>query len=77
MYDDGPNAPRTPADEVRRLYYTTFPTNYVDENSTVDELLWQLVLEARSMRLVIILCTIAVILALLLIVVGCVLILTG
>ena len=40
----------TPADQLRKLRYTLSPTLFTNEDSTVDELLWQLVLEQRATR---------------------------
>jgi hypothetical protein len=44
------------ADSVTRLWYTAFPTNYTDEDSSIEQLLWQLVLETRSLRVVLLAC---------------------
>lgn len=51
-YDD--NAPNTLRDHVRQHWYTLMPRLYVDENSSVDELLWQQILEQRAHRLLLI-----------------------
>jgi hypothetical protein len=40
----------TPADQLRKLRYTLSPTLFVNEDSTVNDLLWQLVLEQRATR---------------------------
>ncbi len=42
--------PTTVADAMRRWRYTLTPTLYVDENSDVNDLLWQQVLEQRATR---------------------------
>jgi hypothetical protein len=66
--DDGTSVvPESPRDALRRWRYTLSPTLYVDENSTVPDLLWQQVLEQRAQRGWLI--TIFVVLALLVVVV--------
>lgn len=45
----GPAVSRV-ADRLRYLRYTLSPTLFVDEDSGVDDLLWQLVLEQRAAR---------------------------
>lgn len=40
----------TLGDVVTRWRYTLSPTLYVDENSSTNDLLWQLVLEQRANR---------------------------
>jgi hypothetical protein len=49
---DGSDAQSHPSlnDELNRIRYTMSPTLYTDEDSTVNELLWQLVLEVRAVR---------------------------
>jgi hypothetical protein len=57
--ENGPRrVPETFGDATRRAWYTAFPTLYVDEDSTESELLWQIVLELRSLRTVLIACAI-------------------
>lgn len=53
--DDRDDAPppkheRDLADHARYLRYTLLPTLYTDENSDVNDLLWQQVLELRGIR---------------------------
>jgi hypothetical protein len=48
--DDAYAGPETPKDVLRRWRFTLSPTLYVDENSTVPDLLWQHVLEQRAQR---------------------------
>lgn len=53
MHDDDADdhaAPPTLADAARQLRYTMSPQLYIDEDSTVNELLWQQVLETRAQR---------------------------
>lgn len=47
-------------DTVSRLWYTAFPTNDADEDSTTGRLLYQLILEVRSLRVVMIACAVLV-----------------
>ena len=44
---------RSPGELLLQWWYTAFPTNYVDEDSTTNDQLWQLVLEARALRAVV------------------------
>lgn len=48
--DDPNEPPSVPRDHLTYLHYTLFPTLYTDESSDVNDLLWQLVLEARGAR---------------------------
>lgn len=49
-YEPGHVHRMSPSDVARRVFYVTFPVNYVDENSSVEQLLWQHVLEQRAIR---------------------------
>lgn len=48
--DDIPPYTPTVADTVTRWRYTLSPTTYVGDDSTTDEILWQLLLEQRATR---------------------------
>lgn len=58
---DGDDVDARP-DRLRSFFFTLSPVLYTNEDSTVEELLWQQVLEARALRawLLVVSCTIAV-----------------
>jgi len=69
--DDGEPRSYQPGvvDRLRYLYYTLWPTQYTNEDSTTDEVLWQHTLELRASRFWLVLGSVMLLLQLLALVV--------